>query len=72
MVVIVDEGGRKCDERCYDAKRVGCRCVCGGKNHGLGLEHALEHQHDDVEGDLNDAYAQDVEEELEEMEEAAK
>ena len=41
MVILQDEDGRKCDERCYDAKRMGCRCICGGKNHGLGLQHAL-------------------------------
>jgi len=41
-VVMESEDGRRCDERCYDAKRLGCRCICGGKNHGLGLLHALD------------------------------
>ncbi len=41
MTVITDEQGRRCDERCYDAKFRFCRCACGGKNHGRGLAHAL-------------------------------
>lgn len=45
MVVDVSgDGHRVCDERCYNAKRLGCSCVCGGKNHGLGLRRALEGQ----------------------------
>lgn len=36
----MQEGKRKCDERCYNAKRLGCDCICGGVNHGLGREHA--------------------------------
>jgi len=30
----------RCDARCYDAAHVDCDCVCGGKNHGAGLERA--------------------------------
>jgi hypothetical protein len=42
MTVMSDREGRGCDERCYNAKRLGCSCICGVKNHGLGLKYALE------------------------------
>jgi hypothetical protein len=35
------EGSRRCDAKCYDAKGSICRCVCGGRNHGKGLDEAL-------------------------------
>lgn len=31
-----------CDARCYNAEKDSCGCVCGGANHGVGLEKALE------------------------------
>jgi len=42
------EKQRRCDGRCYDANadrldvnnRPKCRCICGGVNHGVGLEKA--------------------------------
>jgi hypothetical protein len=27
---------KKCDARCWNAKRSDCECSCGGKNHGGG------------------------------------
>lgn len=42
IVQISADGKRHCDQRCYDAKWIGCNCICGGKNHGLGLQHALD------------------------------
>ncbi len=36
------EGERRCDAKCYDAEGGDCDCVCGGKNHGAGLQRALE------------------------------
>jgi hypothetical protein len=33
----------QCDELCYDAKHDKCVCrACGGSNHGLGYEAAVE------------------------------
>jgi len=32
---------RRCDARCYNGKHARCRCICGGRNHGVGLEKAL-------------------------------
>ena len=42
----------RCDARCYHAKGDDCWCICGGKNHGVGLEQALanvgrEEEYDD-------------------------
>lgn len=31
----------RCDDRCYDAISRPCRCICQGKNHGVGLKTAL-------------------------------
>lgn len=31
----------KCDSRCYQAKQPDCDCVCGGANHGKGLEQSI-------------------------------
>lgn len=32
----------RCDAKCYDATGPRCHCVCGGMNHGKGLELATE------------------------------
>lgn len=32
----------QCDALCYDAQHPDCVCkACGGRNHGVGLEHAI-------------------------------
>lgn len=31
----------RCDARCYNAAGDNCQCVCGGTNHGKGLNTAL-------------------------------
>lgn len=33
----------RCDAHCYMAKSPRCACICGGKNHGVGLKRALDH-----------------------------
>lgn len=44
MATLITVGGndwqRRCDAKCYDAKGPDCDCVCGGMNHGKGLETA--------------------------------
>ena len=35
-----DRHDRRCDGRCYKGKRDKCACICGGKNHGKGLQTA--------------------------------
>jgi hypothetical protein len=33
---------RQCDSRCYNGEiHVECHCICGGQNHGVGLEQAV-------------------------------
>jgi hypothetical protein len=32
----------QCDARCYNAKHRRCKCVCSGRNHGQGLDRALD------------------------------
>ncbi|MDB5910628.1 MAG: hypothetical protein JWP34_4742 [Massilia sp.] len=32
----------RCDAHCYNAKEKECDCICGGANHGAGLERAIE------------------------------
>jgi hypothetical protein len=31
----------RCDAKCYEASAPDCECICGGRNHGKGLERAL-------------------------------
>jgi hypothetical protein len=31
----------RCDGRCYDADKSYCDCICGGANHGVGLDQAI-------------------------------
>lgn len=51
MTTLIKAGGnegatRRCDARCYQAQTRGCACVCGGMNHGAGLERALQNTAD--------------------------
>lgn len=39
---------RRCDANCYDAKSKKCDCVCGGRNHGAGLERAAANVREDM------------------------
>ncbi len=34
-------GTRRCDGLCHNATGKKCRCVCGGKNHGVGENQAV-------------------------------
>ncbi len=35
----------RCDAKCYDARHPHCDCVCGGRNHGKGLDEAIEREY---------------------------
>jgi hypothetical protein len=39
----------RCDAHCYNAKEPHCECICGGKNHGVGLQRAIENTREQVE-----------------------
>lgn len=32
----------RCDANCYNATTKACTCICGGRNHGVGLNRAIE------------------------------
>ena len=32
----------RCDAKCYEAHEGECDCICGGRNHGVGQEQALD------------------------------
>lgn len=32
----------RCDAKCYEAHDPHCDCICHGRNHGAGLQQALE------------------------------
>lgn len=39
----------RCDAKCYNATGPDCDCVCGGRNHGAGLEQAQENTKEHAE-----------------------
>lgn len=36
----------RCDAKCHEARGGHCTCICGGKNHGAGLDKAIENNHE--------------------------
>ncbi len=36
----------RCDANCHNATESACDCICGGKNHGAGLQKAIENNHE--------------------------
>ena len=44
LIEVRDNNGvvGRCDARCYEAGTPRCRCVCGGVNHGVGLNAAIK------------------------------
>jgi len=38
---LADGTRKKCDARCYNDHRKDCECICGGANHGKGIEVAI-------------------------------
>jgi len=42
LVVHTSDGVRRCDGKCHNAKHAKCTCICGGANHGVGLEQAAQ------------------------------
>ncbi len=47
-MIILSFGTHQCGARCYDAKSSPekCICICGGKNHGVGLSKAWNENHE--------------------------
>jgi hypothetical protein len=46
MQKIGQDAARRCDARCYHGKSKTCCCMCGGRNHGTGLQKALNNIRD--------------------------
>lgn len=44
LIAVYDSDGcvGRCDARCYNAKTPDCDCICGGKNHAVGINKAGE------------------------------
>jgi len=55
-------GTRRCDARCYNAHGARCKCICGGVNHGKGLERAIENTRKMAESLLKQANTKIAEE----------
>lgn len=43
---IGQDAARRCDAKCYNAHHSRCHCICGGKNHGAGLQQAIDNVRD--------------------------
>lgn len=43
LITALDRKGKlhKCSKFCYDSKTQGCRCICRGRFHGIGLRRAF-------------------------------
>jgi hypothetical protein len=57
LLIAVYLGKRRvgqCDARCYNAQRSNCGCICGGANHGAGLEQAVKNIQEMVDRDRPD------------------
>jgi hypothetical protein len=44
LISFSNSNGRigRCDANCYNATNTKCTCICGGKNHGVGLTQARD------------------------------
>ncbi len=44
LITAYDKSGPigRCDAKCHYAYQPGCTCICGGKNHGVGIHKAIE------------------------------
>jgi len=42
LISYQSSGGQqgRCDAKCYNARHPRCVCICGGRNHGVGLRQA--------------------------------
>lgn len=62
MVTLISwstSGGSKgrCDAKCYEAREPACDCICGGRNHGAGLQRAIENTTQQAQGWISQARA---------------
>lgn len=52
-IAVYDSDGLvgRCDATCHNAKEPTCRCICGGRLHGVGADRAVEKNTRDLLGD---------------------
>jgi predicted RNase H-like HicB family nuclease len=50
-----DQG--RCDAKCYNATEPECDCICGGRNHGAGLQQAMDNTRELAGGWIERAHA---------------
>jgi len=55
LITVTDGNDRKtsCDSRCHNAVSLQCRCCCGGMNHGVGREQAIENTSNMTDEQIN-------------------
>lgn len=44
LMIVRSKSGQvlhRCDATCYNAKGSVCKCICGGRNHGAGVEKGM-------------------------------
>lgn len=51
----------RCDAKCYAATHPDCDCICGGKNHGVGLKQAQDNIERDWFGDTLEHHVREYE-----------
>jgi len=58
LIAVYNSGGcvGRCDAKCYNATGGDCDCICGGMNHGSGLDQAADNTRAHAEQWLSDYY----------------
>lgn len=54
----------RCDAKCYNATCENCTCICGGTNHGAGIQKAAQNTQELAEKWIEEFQAQHPEEQL--------
>jgi hypothetical protein len=44
----------RCDAKCYNAESPHCDCICGGRNHGVGKNRAIQNNEEMCAGWLEE------------------
>jgi hypothetical protein len=47
----------RCNAKCYEAREPECECICGGRNHGAGLDQAIGNTRELAQGWIDQARA---------------
>ena len=58
LIKVYDSEGEEvgsCGSSCYEAKEPECKCICGGRNHGIGFQRAMAQTAEIVEACIKEA-----------------